>query len=180
MRNEHSFQRLRAIVARQPEGQTFAEKRELYQDISQALLADLAIFQRGCWDYFLDESIAEAKYAEWCQGVTEHEGVRADPSRGVGGPYRASGEEGFFAFTIAMLVTRGSNTDATLQRRCDDAQGRLWTRGAFCDFIQALPELNFASVRSDVVYLIPGNDTWALTESDLAGPKFSYLRPIVG
>ena len=178
MRNERLFQRLRAIVARQPAAQSFAEKRELYLDISQTLLAELPVFGRGCWDYFLDADVAEAKYAEWCQGVTEHEGVRQGPMRGVGGPYRASGEEGFFAFTVAMLVTRGSNTDATLQERCDEAQGRLWGRGTFCDFIQALPELNFASVRSDVVYLIPGNDTWALTEADLAGPKFAYLRRI--
>ena len=38
--------------------------------------------------------------------------------------------------------------------------------------------MNFASVKSDVMYLIPRDDDWALTSEDLSETKFEYLRPV--
>jgi hypothetical protein len=40
--------------------------------------------------------------------------------------------------------------------------------------------VSFAAVKSDVLYLIPGEDHWALTAGDLEHDKFDYLRPIAG
>jgi hypothetical protein len=40
--------------------------------------------------------------------------------------------------------------------------------------------VSFAAVKSDVLYLIPGDETWGLTEGDLKDPKFEYLREIEG
>jgi hypothetical protein len=176
----HLFEDLRGLVARQPAAQGYADKHALYDDVSTVLLRYFHQFERGCWDYFLDEGLAEEKYAEWCRGVTHGEGVRTSPSRGEGGAYRSSGEAGYLTFTVAMLVTRGSNTDERLREICDDCQQELWRRPTFGLFIAALPDLNYASVRSDVIYLIPGQDRWALTASDLDGPRFQYLRAIQG
>ncbi len=39
--------------------------------------------------------------------------------------------------------------------------------------------VNFASVRSDIMYLIPRDDDWGLTVADLSQPKFEYLRALV-
>jgi hypothetical protein len=34
-------------------------------------------------------------------------------------------------------------------------------------------------VKSDVIYVIPGDDGWGLTAEDLTASKFEYLRPVV-
>jgi hypothetical protein len=174
------FEELRALVARQPASQSYPDKHALYTDVCDVLLRHFHTFERGCWDYFLDEGLAEEKYAEWCRGVTMGEGVPTQPSRGEGSAYRSTGDPGYLTFTVAMLVTRGSNTDQRLREHCDDCQQALWHRQTFGLFVAALPDLNYASVRSDVIYLIPGNDRWALTRSDLDGPRFQYLRAIQG
>jgi hypothetical protein len=36
--------------------------------------------------------------------------------------------------------------------------------------------INFASVKSDIMYLLPRDDDWGLTVDDLAQEKFHYLR----
>jgi hypothetical protein len=38
--------------------------------------------------------------------------------------------------------------------------------------------VNFAAVKSDVLYLIPQDEDWGLTAADLQEPKFEYLRDI--
>ena len=40
--------------------------------------------------------------------------------------------------------------------------------------------VNFAFVKSDVFYLIPGDESWGLTMQDLQEEKFEYLRNIEG
>ena len=38
--------------------------------------------------------------------------------------------------------------------------------------------MSFSAVKSDVLYLIPGEPDWGLTEADLKAEKFEYLRQI--
>ena len=44
--------------------------------------------------------------------------------------------------------------------------------------VQAVASIDFSDVQSDVVYLIPGDDAFALTPQDLSLPKFKYLRQL--
>ena len=43
-----------------------------------------------------------------------------------------------------------------------------------------MAQVSFASVKGDVMYLIPRDDGWALTAQDLGLPKFEYLRMLQG
>jgi len=80
---------------------------------------------------------------------------------------------------MAFLLVNGSPTDEALKRLCDIPQNRLWHRATFHRILSGLGVLNFASIKSDVAYLIPRDPGWGLTDDDLAQPKFNYLRPIV-
>ena len=74
----------------------------------------------------------------------------------------------------------GSPTDLAMRQPLQHpAEPQLWHRATFHRILSGLGVLNFASIKSDVAYLIPRDVGWGLTREDLAQPKFQYLRPIV-
>lgn len=169
----------RRLVLSHPEAATYRDKWRLYRSACDALLQNLSTLERGCWDYFDDDARALRDYKMWCDGMTTEEGARAAPSSGESDPYRSGGEARYMTFTMAFLLAQGSATDQQLAARCAIPEGSLWNRDVFERLLQGIPMLNFASVKSDVVYVIPGDERWALTAQDLAHQKFEYLRQIV-
>ena len=69
----------------------------------------------------------------------------------------------YLTFTMALLLVKGTPTDAAVRRH----------------ILSGLSVLSFASIKSDVAYLIPRDVGWGLTLEDLADARFQYLRPIV-
>jgi hypothetical protein len=170
-------QRLHQLVAAHPQLTTPGAKWELVRDLVGTLNQNLDLAERGCWDFFDDDARAQRDFKMWSDGMITKEGVREGPSQRDA--YRG-GEPLYMTFTIALLLRQGSPGERTLAQRCDIPEGSLWARGTFRHILQSLTAVSFASVRADVVYLIPGDESWGLTAADLALPKFHYLRPIVG
>lgn len=169
---------LRMLVLTQPAASTYNDKFRLYRRAADLVLANLDSLAKGCWDYFDDDAKAQHDYKMWVDGMLTEEGARTLPSRqGGGDPYRAE-SAGYLTLTMAFLLMKGSQTDQQLAARCNVPEGQLWQRRVFERLLQFVPLINFASVKSDVIYVIPGDDHWALTAQDLAEPKFNYLRPI--
>ena len=108
--------------------------------------------------------------------VTE-EGVRREPS-GLPDPYR--GDPRYLTFTMALLILQGSPTDRMMKELCNIPEAYLWHRETFARILRGMAQVSFASVKSDVMYLIPRDDAWALTAQDLGASKFEYLRALVG
>lgn len=79
---------------------------------------------------------------------------------------------------MAMLILQGSPTDRLMKALCDVPEASLWRRATFMRILRGLGQVSFASVKSDVLYLIPRDDAWALTAQDLAAEKFAYLRAL--
>jgi hypothetical protein len=79
---------------------------------------------------------------------------------------------------LLFLVERDSNSDLTLGEHCDLPESDYFTRGTFAQLIAAIPTLNFANVQADAVYLSPGNDTDGLSDDDLRGEGYEYLKPL--
>lgn len=151
------------------------QKWRFYREAISELLTAMPLFQRGCWDYFDDDARAKADYEQWVAGMVTEEGARREPSGDD--PYRGSAR--YLTFTMAFLIVNGSKTDEALKRLCDIPENRLWHGATFHRILSGLGVLNFASIKSDVAYLIPRDPGWGLTDEDLAQPKFNYLRPIV-
>lgn len=173
---------LHELVVRHPEQATYADRSQLYGQVARLLLDWLPAVESGCWDYFNDHDRALKDYHMWCDGMVAREGARTEPSIVPGSPFRSAGERHYMTFTMAFLLLQDSNTDRTMRDRCNTLETRLglWRRDVFANLLQAVPYLNFASVRSDVIYVIPGDPAYALTLADLAQPKFEYLRKLDG
>ncbi len=153
------------------------EKWDFYGGAARVLLANLSLAERGCWDFFEDDARARRDFEMWKGGMTTREGARTSPS-GTVDPYR--GDARFATFTISMLLVHGSPSERAMAAACAIPDPQLWHRASFHRVLSAISGLSFASVYSDVAYLIPRDFEWALTAEDLAQEKFEYLRPIVG
>lgn len=146
-----------------------------YQHAREALLANFHALERGCWDYFDDPERAEKDFRMWLGGMTTEEGARSAPS-GRPDPYRP--EPRYLTFTMTWLIQQGTPADRALRDLCDIAEPELWRRWVFAHILRGMGVVSFASVVSDVMYLIPRDDDWGLTAQDLTDPKFHYLRVI--
>jgi hypothetical protein len=164
---------LKSAITEQPQVSGLHQKWQLYRRASEALLANLDAIERGCWDYFDDHGRAEKDFKMWLGGMTTEEGARKGPS-GRPDPYR--GEPRYLTFTMTFLIVQSSPTDRAMSRLCDIPQAHLWRRDVFGRLLGGMGIINFASVKSDVMYLIPRDDDWGLTVDDLAHEKFKYLR----
>lgn len=166
---------LRRLVTTATAQPSLQQKWAYYRDAVRELLVALPLFERGCWDYFDDDAKARASFDQWVGGMVTEEGARPEPSGDD--PYR--GTPRYLTWTMAFLMIEGSPTDLAMRRLCDVPERDLWKRQTFHRLLSGLGVLNFASIKSDVAYLIPRDVGWGLTAQDLAHAKFEYLRPLV-
>jgi hypothetical protein len=145
-------------------------KRFQYRRAAELLSEYFERIDYGCWDYFDDHHRAITDFAMWSDGMLGQEGVRTAPSGDLGPRY--------LTFTMAFLMARGSPTDRLLAERCEVPEQELWRRDVFASVLATVPLIDFADVRADVAYLIPGADGYALLPADLTGGKFDHLRPL--
>jgi hypothetical protein len=86
------------------------------------------------------------------------------------------GQPRYLSLKMTFLLVQGSPTDRMLRTVWDIPEDRLWRRDMFSHILQSLGHVSFANVKSDVIYLIPRDEGWALTADDLTDPKLHYLR----
>jgi hypothetical protein len=168
---------LRELVASHPSASTPGYKWEQLRRATELLLANDDLFEKGCWDFFDDDDRARRDYEMWCNGMITEEGVRKQPS---GRPGEFDLEPRYMTFTISLLLKADTETARSLAALCTIPEPDLWKKATFVHILQGLSSVSYAAVKSDVLYLIPGEETWGLTAGDLQEPKFEYLRPIQG
>ena len=167
---------LRQAITAHPERASADERSRFYRYVTDVLLKHLQIAERGCWDYFDDPSRAEGDFAGWSEMLDTKEGLRTGPSQ-TQGAYPSSPR--YLTFTMAMLLVHGTPTDRSLAGVCGIRESDLWRRSTFARILHGVRAMSFASVVSDVAYLVPGDAAWGFTNEDLAQPKFEYLRRLV-
>ena len=165
--------RLHDLVLSTGEWASVAHKQTFYQALSRALGEAVPWFEYGVWDYWDDDARAQSGYADWAAGLQGKE------ARSTPGPIAAPGEKRYMLITLAFLLQRGSNSDRTAASCCNGlSEGVYWTRETFGRLVACVGWLNVASVRSDLIYLVPGDDTYALTTDDLLSQNYHYLRSL--
>lgn len=167
---------LRGLIVQQPAQMRPGNKWEVYRALAGLLTERLPQAVSGCWDFFDDNDRAQRDHEMWFNGMYTREGSRRTAS-GPGDPYRGDGR--FLTFTLSLLLDADSPSGLQLARHCAIPEAALWRRDTFRHVLSALPAISYASVRSDVAYVIPRDDGWGLTAEDLREPKFHYLRTIV-
>jgi hypothetical protein len=166
---------LRHAITTHPERASADERSTFYRFVTDVLLRNLQLAERGCWDYFDDPSQAQERFDGWSEMLSTKEGLRTAPS--PVDPYRPSNR--YLTFTMSMLLVHGSPTDRALASTCDVREADLWRRSTFARILHGVRAMSFASVVSDVAYLVPGDALWGFTPEDLAEPKFAYLRALI-
>lgn len=164
---------LKELVVWHPASTTPGSKWQQLRGLTTRLIEHADLFEMGCWDFFDADAKALADYDMWCQGMITEEGARTEPS---GEPTRH--DVRYMTFTISLLLVAGTQCERDLSRLCDIPEPDLWKKETFLRILDGLMQVNFAAVKSDVLYLIPGNESWGLTAEDLKLPKFEYLRQI--
>lgn len=166
---------LRELVVGHPALSGRQAQWEMLKRAADLLLSAQPLYERGCWDFFDQDDKAKRDYDMWSKGLTTREGAREAPSEG-GDPYR--GEPRYMTFTISLLLQQGTESERALAALCDIPEPFLWKQSTFVRILGGLGVVNFAFVKSDVLYLIPGEESWGLTLADLEDEKFDYLRVI--
>jgi hypothetical protein len=170
--------RLHQAIAGGQSAQSLQDKRAFWKRIAALLNEAMPVFSHGTWDLIRTDR-AEAEFETWCSEIegsiaTEAEELGAAPDE----VNRLSAERRYVLCTILFLVERDSNSDQTLGERCDLPESAYFTRATFARLIGGIPALNFANVQSDAVYLVPGNESDGLSEDDLQGGGYEYLKPL--
>jgi hypothetical protein len=172
--NDSLRERLRDLVTRHPAASSPGAKWQLLRRLADLLVEHAQLFEKGCWDFFDDDEKALKDYHMWSYGMISEEGARKMPS---GRPV-ASGEPRYMTFTISLLLKADTPCARELGAICDIPEAELWKRKTFVRILKGLSKVSFSAVKSDVLYLIPGEPEWGLTEADLQAEKFEYLRKI--
>jgi hypothetical protein len=163
----HLSRRLRAA----PSQGNYAQTHDYYTGLCRVLRDASDRFERGVWDYWDDPSRAPSDFQDWVNGLTGQE-ARLRPAPEDGGPR-------YMACALAMLLWHHSASDQRLFKHCTIPESQLWKRDTFRELLKGPGQLNFLHVRSHLAYLLPGEDAaLALTDEDLEGEAWHYLRPL--
>ena len=159
-----------------PPAMSLTEKWQQHSRAASILMDTIGLAERGCWDYWNDNSTALEAFKDW--GSLSSEGLHPAYAHGAG-PYRGDPEPRYLTFTLALLLVNGSQSDRMLGLLSSVPEADYWTRATFVQLLRGVGAVSFASVKSDVLCLVPRDDGWGLTLSDLQQPKYGYLRPLL-
>jgi hypothetical protein len=170
---------LREVIARSDSEQSLADKRAFWKRVAAVLNEAVPAFELGFWD-LISGSGAEEEFESWTSEIegslaTEQEELGAAPDE----INRISAEKRYVIVTLLFLVERGSNSDRTLEERCDVPESEYWTRLTFAKLIATIPLLNFANVEADAVYMSPGSEEDGFSMEDLHGGGYEYLKMLL-
>ncbi|MFO0658945.1 MAG: hypothetical protein U0165_03795 [Polyangiaceae bacterium] len=174
-------QQMQQLIRQSPVNQNYTQKWEFYRDYCRLLLSAASRFEFGVWE-FSEGSGAEEEYEEWLRG-TEADTAASVSQGAVAGsnqhdPYRDAGENRYGIAMALFLVQDGSNSDAAIRRITTMPQSAFWTRQTISTLLNGIGYINFATVKSDAVFVRPGHEAYALTYSELRTERYQYLRPL--
>ncbi len=154
-----------------PDQCDFATKNVSYGRAVASLLPHTQNFVLGVWDYIEEHDRAMSEFEQWCDG-TENDAGDAPPAD----PYRAGPLHMFT--TLLFLMAHGKSADRTMCEACRMPEGTEWQRSTFARLLSVLPQLNFATISSDAIYVRPAS-SGGVTSAELAKEHYAYLRKLV-
>jgi hypothetical protein len=170
--------RIHQLIAKSQAEQSLVDKRRFWKSLASLLNEAMPVFEYGFWDLIRGGN-AEEEFETWC---SEIEGSLATQSEELGASadevHRLSTDRSYVLVTLLFLVEEGAASDLTLGERCDLPEAEYFTRATFARLIASVPMLNFTDVQADAVYLVPGNDEDGLSNDDLQGGGYEYLKPL--
>jgi hypothetical protein len=168
---------LASLIGTSPERQTFIDKHAFWTRVGTLLRRYKNEFYFGTWDLVRGDRAAD-EFEEWSTEI-ETATVAPNSLQLLPGERRPQWQTlHHILVTAVFLVERHSNSDETLGEVCDMQEANYFTRDTFFMFLGAVTELNFASVRSDALYVVPGPGTEGFSMETLMSLEFNYLKQL--
>ena len=141
-----------------------------------ALLEESALFwSYGFWDYIDDQETAAQEFNTWVNEIesgmaTEEEelGEAVDDLR------RTSNYKDYVVVTLLFLLDAPY---APAQQIATDDE--MFLKETFVALVQGLASLDPRTIQADAAYVVPGSADDGLSEDDLYGPGWEYLRMLL-
>ena len=138
-----------------------------------ALLEENELFWTyGYWDYLDDREAATTEFNSWANEIegsmaTEEEelGAQVDDVR------RTSSRKDYVVVTLVFLLDQPYAPAEAITH--EDA---YFLKETFSALIQGLTSIDPGAIQADGAYIVPGNAADGLSEDDLLGPGWEYLR----
>ena len=157
---------LHDLLARDAAGRQSVGAKQRFWGRVYALLTNAPI-EYGNWDLVRGAN-AQDQFNEWASEIESN--ITTDPDRAGASAQRSSSS--YVLATAIFLVDRGSNADQTLGNECDIPESEWLTRQTFARLLAIFPQLNFANVQADAVYVVPGADRDGPTARELISPDY--------
>jgi hypothetical protein len=169
---------LHDLIAQSQSEQSLTDKRTFWKRVAAVLNEAVPAFELGYWDLIRENG--DDEFESWS---SEIEGSLATEAEELGTApdevNRISAEKRYVIVTLLFLVEGGTNSDRTLDERCDLPESEWFTRLTFGKLIATVPLLNFANVVADAVYMSPGSEEDGLSMEDLHGGGYEYLKMLL-
>lgn len=165
------------LIGASSERQTFIDKSAFWTRVGTLLRRYKNRFYFGTWDLVRGDNAA-GEFEEWS---TEIETATVPPHslQLLPGERRLQWQTTHHILVTAVfLLEKHSNSDETLGEVCDMQEANYFTRDTFFMFLGAVTELNFASVRSDALYVVPRPGTEGFSMETLMSLEFNYLKQL--
>ena len=160
--------KLTQLVRRHQADMAIRDKRTLYGSLGNLLRERADRCALGFWDFVAD---GRAEFDDWCKGIEDDTAEVWVPD--------ATGAAMDHVLVSAMFLmpTGGPAADLTGER-CDRPESTWMQRNTFRHLFETMAMLNFASVRSDAIYVTPGGDRLGFSLRELQEEGYDYLERV--
>ena len=141
-----------------------------------ALLDESALFwSYGYWEYIDDPNTAAEEFDSW---VSEIEGSMATEDEELGDEIddiqRTSNRKDYVVVSLVFLLDEPYAPAAAVETE-DDA----YLKETFGALVRGLTSIDPRHIQADGAYVVPGNEEDGVSEDDLYGPGWDYLRMLL-
>jgi hypothetical protein len=151
------------------------EKRRFIRRFTALLEESELFWAHGYWDYIDAPEAARQEFDSWTQEI---EGSLATEAEELGAAIddvrRTSSRKDYVVVTLAFLLDQPYGPAAEITNE-DDA----FLKETFVSLVQGLTYIDPHAIQADAAYVVPGNAEDGLSEDDLYGPGWEYLRMLL-
>jgi hypothetical protein len=151
------------------------EKRRFIRRFTALLEESNLFWAYGYWDYIDTPEAAAQEFDTW---VAEIEGSLATEEEQLGTAVddiqRTSSRKDYVVATLAFLLDQPYAPAGEITNEDD-----YFLKETFSALVQGLTYIDPRAIQADAAYVVPGNAEDGLSEDDLYGPGWEYLRMLL-
>jgi hypothetical protein len=163
----------RALLRRLRESElepTVGGKDRFWRSVSSTLHDLVGLAHYGVWDYIDDDEQALEEYEQWCQGTIED--AHNDETPAPDAPC-------YLFVTVLLLCDAEAEADLQLREAVEEAEGQPWTQATFRALLKTISALDWRAVKSDTLFVRPGDGGRGVPAEALQEEHYHYLQPLM-